>query len=254
MLTIWNKVGALGSVASIIGLLLYFVPFSIDKANVDGPTSDLYFKSARFRPMETFFVRPEPDKINDFYETAFLYVTVLNVGNEDVFITSMEVVDVNNKGIMSNAYSSSGLGPDVSKNSPIKIPAGKEVEFGFSGGFRFNGLIDFFDLDKLSNEPYFSDMSPRISSRTDLVSEFNDTLIGFFYGQTNIKVILYERNRNKLAEHFFNITAGTDIFDNNGQIQHSYFLGDLIHWLRSPYSRGVLNKSKHAEGVNAAGV
>lgn len=242
MLTLWNKIGALGSLASIVGLFLFFVPLIFNKANDPVVTSDLYIKSARFRPMETFFLRPVEGEVNDFFETAFLYITVLNLGDSDLFLTSMEVADVDSKGILSNAYSSSGLGPDISKNTPVRIPAGKEVELSFSGGFKFNGMVDLFDLDRLSKEPYFSDLSPRISLRNDLVEEFNEILVSLFSGQANIRVAFYVGNENLLTEHDFTITKGVDIFDNTGKVQHSYFLGDLIHWLRSPYSEYVLTK------------
>ncbi|HHX8650562.1 hypothetical protein NB532_21980 [Vibrio antiquarius] len=238
MLTIWNKVGAVGSVASIIGLLALFVP-SYESESHD----DLYIKGARFEPVHNFFVSEYQGFPNNLYETAFLYFTVLNVSDSDVFITSLDVVDVDKRGVLSNASSSSGLSDDISKNTVVRIPAGQEVELGYSGGFKFSGLVKSLDLATFSEEYYFSDTSPKISSRTNLVQEFNEKLVTVLGGETKIRVKLYVGNQTLIAEHEFDITEGTDIFETNGKIQHSYFLGDLIHHLNSPYSKDTLNKA-----------
>ncbi|MBU2071698.1 MAG: hypothetical protein KKE72_05075 [Gammaproteobacteria bacterium] len=247
MLTVWNRLGAIGSIASILGLVLFFAPMIIgtNESEIDGQAlqSDLYIKSARFEPMHTFFVKDHDHHKNDFYETAFLHISILNLSNQDILVTSLEVVDVDGRGILSPAYSSSALGPDVSKNKPVKIPAGDEVEISYSGGFKFNGLVDQFDLNKLANEYYVADISPRISSRNNLVIELNQKLTELLSGESKIRLKVFSGRNSLIAEHIFNITSGTDIFDDSGKIQHSYFLGDLIHWLNSPYSEGILNKS-----------
>ncbi|WP_202408571.1 hypothetical protein [Vibrio tetraodonis] len=238
MLTIWNKVGVLGSFASISGLLALFIP-SYESNNHD----DLYIKGARFEPVHNFFVAEYQGLPNGLYETAFLYFTVLNVSGSDVFITSLDVVDVDKRGVLSNAYSSSGLSGDISKNTVVRIPAGQEVELGYSGGFKFSGLVKSLNLDTFLEEYYFSNTSSKISSRTNLVQEFNDKLATVLGGETKIRIKLYVGNQTPIAEHEFDITEGTDIFETNGKIQHSYFLGDLIHHLNSPYSKDTLNKA-----------
>lgn len=247
ILTLWNKIGAIGSISSIVGLALIFIPLNSDENNpkIDQlfAQENLYVKSARFEPMHSFFVKDYNGHKNDFYETAFLHIKILNLSNQDILITSMEVVDINNRGILSSAYTNSGLGPDVSKNKPIKISAGNEIEIGYSGGFKFNGLVSLFDLKKLSNEYYVENVSPRISQRNNLVIELNQKLKILLSGDSNIKLKLFSGRKVLIAEHVFNVTDGTDIFDDTGKIQHSYFLGDLIHWLRSPYSKDILNKS-----------
>lgn len=247
MLTLWNKIGALGSIASIFGVVLFFVPTLSDVNEVEVHNQrlqeELYIKSARFEPMPTFFVKDHGAHKNDFYETAFLHITILNLSNQDILITSLEVVDVNDRGILSPAYSSSALGSDVSKNRPVKINAGNEIEIGYSGGFRFEGLVDLFDLKDLSNEYYVAEISPRISQRTNLVIELNQKLKTLLSGESKIKIRLFTGKKTLIVAHVFNITEGSDIFDDTGKIQHSYFLGDLIHWLKSPYSKDILNKS-----------
>jgi len=209
----------------------------------DENPSELYIKGARFEPVHTFFISDDQGFPNDFYETAFLYFTVLNISDTDVYITSLEVIDVNKRGVLSKVYSSAGLSDDISKNTVVEIPAGKEVEIGYSGGFKFSGLVKALDLASFSKEYYSSDTSPKSSSRTSLVQEVNSALENVLGGETKIKVKLYIRNKILFYEHEFEITNGTDMHDKSGKIQHSFFLGDLIHHLNSPYSQEVLDKT-----------
>ncbi|ENQ1533242.1 hypothetical protein ACEOHI_004629 [Vibrio parahaemolyticus] len=209
----------------------------------DEEKSALFIKGARFEPVHNFFISNYQGFPNDLYETSFLYLTVLNVSDADVYITSLEVIDVNERGVLSNSYSSAGLGDDISKNTVVNIPAGKEVEIGYSGGFKFSGLVKTFDFSSFSKEYYFSDTPLKFSSRTNLVQEFNNRLENLLGGETNIKVKLYTGNHVLVHEHVFDITNGTDIFEKNGKVQHSFMLGDLIHHLNSPYSQEVLDEA-----------
>lgn len=226
----------LAGAASIISWLAPHFP-------LDEKTSALYIKGARFEPVHNFFIPNYQGFPNDFYETSFLYFTVLNVSDADVYITSLEVVDVNKRGVLSNSYSSAGLSGDISENTVVNIPAGKEVEIGYSGGFKFSGLVKTLDLASFSREYYFSDTSPKLSSRTNLVQEFNNSLENVLGGETKIKVKFYTGNRDLIHEHVFDITNGTDLFEKSGKIQHSFMLGDLIHHLNSPYSQEVLEEA-----------
>ncbi|EGQ8020001.1 hypothetical protein KIN38_22450 [Vibrio sp. B511a] len=224
----------LAGTASIVGWLAPHFPS-------DEKTSALYIKGARFEPVHNFFISNYQGVPNDLYETSFLYLTVLNVSDADIYITSLEVIDVNKRGILSSSYSSAGLSDDISKNTVVNIPAGKEVEIGYSGGFKFSGLVKELDLKSFSKEYYFSDTYPKFSSRTNLVQEFNNRLENVLGGEAKIKVKLYAGNRVLIHEHVFDITNGTDIFEKSGKLQHSFMLGDLIHHLNSPYSKEVLD-------------
>lgn len=240
-----NKLVWLSAFTILLGFLGYIFVYVFDNKGVE-PSKDklpeqtiLYIKSGRFEPMPTFFVKEQEGFKNDFYETSFLYITVLNTGSSDLFITSMEVIDVNSTGIMSNSFSSAGLSKDISKNKPVKIPAGKEVEISFSGGIKFNGLVGELNLNQLKAEYYFTETSPKMSSRTKLIDELNLHLKTILKGDAILHVKLFSNRKNLIAEHDFTITKGTGIFDHTGKIQHPYFLGELIHWLRSPYSKNT---------------
>lgn len=50
------------------------------------------------------------------------------------------------------------------------------MEFSYSRGFKFAGLVNLFDLNELKNEFYFDDITPKMAASTVLVEALNQKI------------------------------------------------------------------------------
>lgn len=242
-----NKIFIVSIVAMILGFFGYILPFLLAINSVQDTASikrdnQLLVKYGRFEPMPTFFTPEQKGFKSDFYETAFLYITLQNIDNEPIILTSMDASEIKGKKILSEVYSTAGFGKEIGKNKPIIIKPGEEVEVKYSTGFKFHGLATLLDIESLKNESYYSEERFKLSNRVALIDELNNNLASILGSESAVEIKLYTKKKELLIKHVFEIANGKTLFNVTGGLHHDAFLGELIHLAKSSIKQTSLNK------------
>ena len=210
-------------ILTLIGLYTFFNQMYIDKFGKEN--ENLQIVNVRLVPSHWFF-----KKEYAFYANSGVAVTVKNLGDTKIQLTSYSMEFNGDKTLHSNATAigENILGNDPNKTSSIFINEGQEKTFYLSQSLSLDKAMSFFDKKVFLNA-FISPIGENTFLLHDLeVSKDFNKLLFEKYKTTSIDIKLYTGNKKLIKEHEIVLSNGSDLFEKNGNFQHNSFLANAL--------------------------
>jgi hypothetical protein len=209
-------------IVTMLGLYTFFSQYYVEKYGVEN--ENLQILNVKFVPSISFL-----DKDNGFYGNSDIRVTVKNVGNTKIQLTSDDVQIEGDDTLYSKCggFGINRLQSDPKQSSVITINAGDEKSFTLSKDISFKKIIKYFDNDEF-NQILVSKINKEYLLHDARIENKFLEYIKTQFPTASINIKLYTGYKKIIKTHTLHLYDAGTIFTTDGKIHYNSFLADII--------------------------